>query len=58
MSITGIILLVSSMLTYISNPYGISDGLNYVEDCDDVELCKSVFKIIFEALHQEQHYNI
>lgn len=50
--------LASSMLTYISNPHGISDGLNYVEDCDDVELYKSVFKLIFEALHQEQHYNM
>lgn len=50
--------LASSMLAYISNPHGISDGLNYVEDCDDVELYKTVFKLIFEALHQEQHYNM
>lgn len=50
--------LASSMLTYISNPHGISDGLNYVEDCDDAELYKTVFKLIFEALNQEQHYNM
>ena len=29
--------LASSLLAYINNPNGISDGLNYVEDCEDVE---------------------
>lgn len=50
--------LASSMLTYISNPHGLSDGLNYVEDFNDIEQYKSVFKLIFETLNQEQHYNM
>ncbi len=50
--------LASAMLTYINNPQGISDGLNYVEDCVDAEQYKSVFKLIFKSLHQEQHYNM
>ena len=50
--------LASAMLSYINNPHGISDGLNYVEDCEDAEQYKAVFKLIFESLHQEQHYNM
>lgn len=50
--------LASSLLAYINNPNGISDGLNYVEDCDDVEAYKHVFELIFEALGQSQHYNM
>ena len=50
--------LASSLLAYINNPNGISDGLNYVEDCDDVEAYKKVFKLIFDALSQSQHYNM
>ncbi len=50
--------LASSLLAYINNPNGISDGLNYVEDCDDVDAYKRVFELIFEALGQSQHYNM
>jgi len=50
--------LAASMLSYINNPTGISDGLNYVEDCVDAEQYKAVFKLIFESLHQEQHYKM
>lgn len=50
--------LASSLLAYINNPNGISDGLNYVEDCEDVEGYKRVFKLIFEALGQSQHYRM
>ena len=50
--------LASSLLAYINNPNGISDGLNYVEDCDDVDSYKRVFKLIFEALGQSQHYDM
>ena len=50
--------LASSLLAYINNPNGISDGLNYVEDCDDVDAYKKVFKMIFEALGQSQHYGM
>lgn len=51
--------LASAMLSYISvNSVGLSDGLNYVDDCADITLYKDVFKQIFEALQQEQHYNM
>ena len=50
--------LASSLLAYINNPNGISDGLNYVEDCDDVDAYKRVFEMIFEALNQSQHYKM
>ena len=50
--------LASSLLAYINNPNGISDGLNYVEDCEDVEAYKRVFKMIFDALGQSQHYKM
>ncbi len=50
--------LASSMLTYINNPQGISDGLNYVEDCVDAGQYKTVFKLIFDSLGQIQHYNM
>ena len=50
--------IASSMLAYINNPNGISDGLNYVEDCEDVEAYKRVFKMIFDALGQSQHYKM
>ena len=33
-------------------------GLNYVEDCVDAEQYKTVLRLIFEAMHQEQHYNM
>lgn len=50
--------LASSLLAYINNPNGISDGLNYVEDYEDVDVYKRVFQMIFEALGQSQHYKM
>lgn len=50
--------LASSLLAYINNPNGISDSLNYVEDCEDVDAYKRVFQMIFEALGQSQHYKM
>lgn len=50
--------LASSLLAYINNPNGISDGLNYVEDCEDGEAYKRVFQMIFDALGQSQHYKM
>ena len=50
--------LASSLLAYINNPNGISDGLNYVEDCEDAEAYKRVFQMIFDALGQSQHYKM
>ena len=50
--------LASSLLADINNPNGISDGLNYVEDCEDAEAYKRVFQMIFDALGQSQHYKM
>lgn len=51
--------LASAMLSYISaNSVGFSDGLNYVDECADTDLYRTVFKLIFEALEQEQHYSM
>ena len=51
--------LATAMLSYISaSSAGFSDGLNYVDDCVDIDVYKNVFKTIFEALEQEQHYNM
>ncbi len=51
--------LATAMLSYLgASSVGFSDGLNYVDDCVDIELYKSVFKLIFEALEQEQHYKM
>ncbi len=50
--------LTSSLLAYINNPNGISDGLNYVEDCEDADAYKRVFRMIFDALGQSQHYKM
>ena len=49
----------SALPSYINaNSVGFSDGLNYVDDCTDITLYKDVFKLIFEALEQEQHYKM
>jgi len=51
--------LVSAMLYYIaSSSKGISDGLNYVDNAADVEQCKETFKMVFELMGQEQHYDM
>lgn len=51
--------LATAMLSYINaNSVGFSDGLNYVDDCTDIAHYKDVFRLIFEALQQEQHYNM
>ncbi len=50
--------LASAMLSYISNPDGINDGLNLTEDYAEVSQYRETFKQIFYVLHQEQHYNM
>lgn len=51
--------LASALFSYINeSPAIISDGLNFVEDGTDVEQYKTVFKLIFEAMQQEQHYKM
>lgn len=50
--------LAMSLLTYIDSAHDIGDGMNYIEDTDDVDAYKNVFKLIFDALDQIQHYNM
>ncbi len=51
--------LASALLSYIdSSPALIADGFNIIETGFDVEQIKDVFKMIFEAMQQEQHYKM
>lgn len=50
--------LAESLLAFISSSQGIMDGLNYVDDCEDVDAYRRVFKSIFEILGQDQHYRM
>lgn len=51
--------MASTMLSYIdATSYGVNDGLHYVDDGIDVELYRETFRMIFEHMHQEQHYNM
>ena len=51
--------MASTMLSYIdATSYGVNDGLHYVDDGMDVELYRETFRMIFEHMHQEQHYNM
>ena len=51
--------MASTMLSYIdATSYGVNDGLHYVDDGVDVELYRETFRMIFEHMHQEQHYNM
>ena len=51
--------LASAMLSYIaSNETGFKDGMHYVDDYMDTQLCRDIFKMIFTIMGQEQHYNM
>ena len=51
--------MASTMLSYIdATSYGVNDGLHYVDDGMDVEMYRETFRMIFEHMHQEQHYNM
>lgn len=50
--------LAESLLAFISSSHGIMDGLHYVDDCEDVDAYRRVFKSIFEILGQDQHYRM
>lgn len=54
-----LLLSVTAMLHYIgSDSQGFNDGLNYVEGSEDTETIRETFKRIFEAMEQEQHYQM
>lgn len=51
--------MASAMLSYISaNSVGINDGINFVDDCVDIEQTKETFKMVFSLMNQEQHYEM
>lgn len=50
--------LASSLAAYSNKPNGICDGLNYVEDCNDVNVYQRVLPLIFEALCQSDRYKM
>lgn len=52
--------LATAMLSYIQtkSSIGISDGINYIEDCIDVTQAKETFKMIFTLMNQSQHYDM
>ena len=53
------ITMASAMLSYISaNSVGINDGINFVDDCVDIEQTKETFKMVFTLMNQEQHYEM
>lgn len=51
--------LASAMLSYINaSSIGMSDGMDFVEDCLNAEECRSIFEMIFDAMEQKQHYDM
>lgn len=51
--------LASAMLAYINaSSIGMSDGMDYVEDCLNAEECRRIFEMIFELMNQKQHYDM
>lgn len=52
--------LASAMLSYIQtkSSLGVTDGINYVDDCVDVSQTKETFKKIFTLMNQSQHYEM
>lgn len=51
--------MASAMLSYIAaNASGVNDGMNYVDDCVDVEVCRETFRMIFRYMEQEQHFSM
>lgn len=51
--------MAHAMLSYISaNSVGINDGINFVDDCVDVEQTKETFRLIFKWMEQQQHYDM
>jgi wobble nucleotide-excising tRNase len=51
--------MASAMLSYLNTgTTGIVDGVNYVDDCVDVEQCRTTFEMIFLYMGQSQHFNM
>ena len=51
--------MAHAMLSYINaNSVGLNDGINFVDDCVDVEQTKETFRMIFTLMEQKQHYDM
>ena len=50
--------LAQSMLRYIRRSDSFNDGLHFVDESIDCEQYKDVFRIIFDAMDQTQHYKM
>lgn len=51
--------LASAMLSYLGTRSNhISDGLDFVDGCENTDQYRATFKMIFELMNQEQHYNM
>ena len=51
--------LASAMLAYINaSSIGMSDGMDFVEDCLNADECRRIFEMIFVLMNQKQHYDM
>lgn len=50
--------LADSLLRYISSPAGFGSEVHLIEDYADAQPYKDVFKLIFEAMEQGEHYKM
>lgn len=51
--------LATAMLSYINaSSIGMSDGMDFVEECLNADECRHIFEMIFEAMNQKQHYDM
>lgn len=51
--------LASAMLAYLNaSSVGMSDGMDYVDECLNAAECRNVFEMIFESMNQKQHYDM
>ncbi len=51
--------MAHAMLSYISaNATGLNDGINFVDDCVDVEQTRETFRLVFTLMEQKQHYDM
>lgn len=51
--------MAHAMLSYINaNSAGINDGINFVDDCVDIEQTKETFRLVFVLMEQKQHYDM
>lgn len=50
--------LASALLHYVSSSSGIGDEMFIDDECVDSETHRTVFRLIFEAMKQDQHYNM